>query len=155
MSTNTIIALSLLATGCSGASLTMPTPSQQSRIEEARATILSSTDPLPFPPYGTVGSWFRERVDGIYLDDTRPGLAAYRQNNRIYVSSQTATLPLQQLAGLLMHEARHADVGHTCAVFYDQTLEEWGSWAVQAWWLGGHGYEGDAASIRREQICQK
>jgi len=48
---------------------------------------------------------------------------------------------LSNLVGLIVHEARHAEIGgHTCG-HDDQTLEELGSWGVQYYyftWLAEH-----------------
>ena len=147
-----LLVLATLSTGCAGGALA-PSASEQSRLQQAVALIRSSPERLPFADE-PLAAWFEARVSGVYINERHPEFDAYREREtgRIFVRADVTERPIERLASTLLHEARHADMAHTCGL-HDRSLEEWGAWAVQAWFLERHGFEGDAVIIRDQKIC--
>ena len=149
-----VLCVALVATGCADGVL-LPSPAEQSRVEQALALIRTTPERLPIATERALGAWFDARVSGVYINDRYPEYEAYREREtgRVFVRADITTRTIPRLAATLLHEARHADTPHTCGL-HDRTLDEWGPWAVHAWFLERHGFADDAASIRYQQICQ-
>ena len=113
---------------------------------------LSFDEPLPWTEQNLY-SWLRDAVDGIMLTTTDFSYCCDGQN-RIVLKADLLSQPayaswfnpqigigLDVFVGLIVHEARHAEIGgHTCGTD-DMTLQELGSWAVQHYlftWLAEH-----------------
>lgn len=116
--------------------------------------------PLPWAPGvpGDVpprlGDWLRSTIRGVtfrgdvayssccdpagIVNVSATGMAALATNRWVDPRSGTG---MEGLVGLIVHEARHAEVGgHTCGVD-DGTPEELGAWGVQYYlveWLASH-----------------
>jgi len=103
---------------------------------------LSFDQPLPWTALDLY-SWLDGTIDGIVIADTDVSYCCDSQN-RIMLKADLLSQPayaswndpqigigLDVFVGLIVHEARHANIGgHTCG-FDDQTLQELGAWGVQ------------------------
>lgn len=134
--------------------------------------------PLPWTGL-SLYDWLGEAIDGLVLTTTdisyccdaanrivlKAGLLSQPQYAVWYDPS--AGIGLMNLVGLIVHEARHSEIGgHTCGND-DQTLNELGAWGVQYWmftWMSDHAHAGllteqetsaahEAAQSALERIC--
>jgi hypothetical protein len=113
---------------------------------------LDFDQPLPWTEKNLY-AWLNGAIDGILLTTTDMSHCCDGQN-RIVLKADLLSQPafatwydqqygigLDVLVGLIVHEARHAEIGgHTCGSD-DQTLQELGSWGVQHYlftWLAEH-----------------
>ncbi|HEY71039.1 MAG TPA: hypothetical protein G4O08_10700 [Anaerolineae bacterium] len=113
---------------------------------------LSFDQPLPWTDLDLY-AWLRNAIDGIRLTTTLVSYCCDPQN-RIVLKADLLSQPSQafwydpqygigvaNLVGLIVHEARHAEIGgHTCG-HDDLTLDELGAWGVQYYyftWLAEH-----------------
>jgi hypothetical protein len=113
---------------------------------------LSFDQPFPWTDE-TLYAWLQNAIDGIVLADTGVSYCCDPQNRIVlkadlldqafYATWYNAQygVGLDTFVGLIVHEARHAEIGgHTCGTD-DQTLQELGSWGVQYYlftWLAEH-----------------
>jgi hypothetical protein len=117
---------------------------------------LSFDQPLPWTDLDLY-AWLHNAIHGIKLTTTSVSYCCDPQN-RIVLKADLLSQPSQaswydpqygigvaNLVGLIVHEARHAEIGgHTCG-HDDLTLEELGAWGVQYYyftWLAEHTPEG-------------
>jgi hypothetical protein len=105
---------------------------------------LTFSEPLPWTDL-SLYEWLRNAIRGIVLTNTELSYCCDPQG-RIVLKADLFSQPflaswhdaqqgvgLEGLVGLIVHEARHAEVGgHTCGND-DLTLEELGAWGVQYW----------------------
>jgi len=108
--------------------------------------------PLPWTDL-SLYDWLGEAIDGLVLTTTDVSYCC-DEGNRIVLKADLLSQPqlavwyeassgigLMGLVGLMVHEARHAEIGgHTCGND-DQTLAELGAWGVQYWlftWMAEH-----------------
>lgn len=113
---------------------------------------LTFDEPLPWTEQNLY-SWLHGAVDGILLTTTNVSYCC-DSHNRIVLKAELLSQPahaswddpqmgigLDTFVGLIVHEARHAEIGgHTCG-YDDQTLQELGAWGVQHYlftWLAEH-----------------
>jgi len=121
--------------------------------------------PLPWTSY-SLYDWLRGAVSGIVLRATEISYCCDDQN-RIVLKSELLSQPsysswydpqsgigLMDLVGLIVHEARHAEIGgHTCGNSDDATLDEMGAWGVQHYyflWMAEHTPPGLLTPTQRE-----
>jgi len=91
----------------------------------------------------TLYNWLKSTIDGVILNETELSYCCDPENRivikasllnqkdyQFWVNPQSGS-GLIGLIGLLVHEARHAEIGgHTCGTD-DETLEELGAWGTQ------------------------
>ena len=117
---------------------------------------LSFDQPLPWTDL-ELYEWLHNAIDGIKLTTTSVSYCCDPQH-RIVLKADLLSQPSQaswydpqtgigvaNLVGLIVHEARHAEIGgHTCG-HDDLTLDELGAWGVQYYyfiWLAEHTPDG-------------
>lgn len=121
--------------------------------------------PLPWTSY-SLYDWLQSAISGIVLTTTDISYCCDSQN-RIVLKADLLSQPsyaywydpqsgigLMSLVGLIVHEARHAEIGgHTCGNSDDATLEEMGAWGVQYYlflWMAEHTPPGLLTPTQRE-----
>lgn len=121
--------------------------------------------PLPWTEF-SLYDWLRQAITGIVLKPVQNSYCCDGQGRIVLKSSlmgqpshaawhnpQTG-IGLESLVGLIVHEARHAEIGgHTCDGTDDATLEELGAWGTQYWlyiWLADHTPAGFLTQAERQ-----
>jgi hypothetical protein len=145
-------------TGCVSDDGTALTPLEVAVYQALRVMDRMTFDtPLPWTSAPTLYAWLVGAIDGIELADDGPGAYSFccEPANTIVIQVAASFSALETdrwmdpalgtgldgLVGLLIHEARHNEIGgHTCGT-NDATLQELGAWGTQAYanrWFALH-----------------